>query len=69
MEDVPCMGYGIVSESVLTTDRLRHTRREYQNFAILHTSGSLMAAVQCLEYSQDIYLGYPGDRQAMLHVE
>ena len=42
--------HGIVSGSVLATDRLMHTRREYQEFATLHTSGSLMAGVPCLEY-------------------
>ena len=47
--------HGIASWSVLMTDRLRNTRREYQNFAILHTSGSLMAVVPCLEYPQDNY--------------
>ena len=42
--------HGIVSGSVLMSDRLRHTRREYQKFATLHASGSLMAGVLCLEY-------------------
>ena len=45
--------HGIVSGSVLTTDRPRHTRREYQKFAILHTSGSLMAVVPYLEYPHE----------------
>ena len=40
----------IVSGSILTTDRPRHTRREYQEFAILQASGSLMADMPCLEY-------------------
>ena len=61
--------HGIVSGTVLTTDRLRHARRDYQTFAILHTSVSLVAVVPCLEYPQDNYYGYPGDGQATLHVE
>ena len=60
---------GIVSGTVLMTDRLRHTRREYQNFSILNASGSLMAVVPCVEYPQDNYYGYPCGRLATLHME
>ena len=40
----------IASVSVLVTDRLSYTIGDEQKFATLHTSGSLMADVHCLEY-------------------